>query len=155
MTLSDVIEAHLRDLLTYRPQVEVQRNELSDRFACAPSQINYVLMTRFTVERGYVVESRRGEGGYIRIRRMAVPSLPDVLSIFQALGPTLTQREAGAFVDRLEEAKIVPAPMAAVLRRAADRKVLGIELPERDRLRQRLMKGMLAAFLAESGGTQR
>lgn len=153
MTLSDVIEAHLQELLTYRPELEVQRNELSDRFACAPSQINYVLMTRFTVERGYVVESRRGEGGYIRIKRLACP--PDVLGILQSFGDHMSQREAEGVLDRLKDAGLLPAEVVATLRRMVDRKVLGIDLPERDRLRLRLVKEALAAYFAASGGLRR
>lgn len=150
MTLSDVIEAHIRDLLTYRTELEVQRNELSERFDCAPSQINYVLMTRFTVERGYLVESRRGEGGYIRIKRLACP--PDVLHVLQSFGDAMTQKEAEAVLDRIGEAGLVPDAVCQMLKRMVDRKVLGIMLPERDRLRQRIVKEGLAAYIAATGG---
>ena len=153
MTLSDVIEAHLRELLTYGPELEVQRNELSDKFACAPSHINYVLATRFTVERGYIVESRRGEGGYIRITRLACP--PDVLSVLTELGDAISQREAEGIITRLAEAHAIPDEVAQMLLRVADRRVLGIGLPERDRLRQRLIKETLGAYFAAKGGVHR
>ena len=57
-------------LLDEEDQIFVQRNELADRLSCAPSQISYVLSTRFTPERGYIVESRRGSGGFVRIVRL-------------------------------------------------------------------------------------
>lgn len=70
--LADVIENFIiRELLLdQEEQILVQRNELADRLSCAPSQISYVLSTRFTPERGYIVESRRGSGGFVRIVRL-------------------------------------------------------------------------------------
>ena len=70
--LSDYIEEHLKKLLALSPRnyVEIQRHELARKFTCVPSQINYVLGSRFTLESGYLVESRRGGGGYIRIYRV-------------------------------------------------------------------------------------
>ena len=73
--VSDIIEQYLKSMLLESPQglVEIQRNDLADRFSCVPSQINYVISTRFTLEKGYVVESKRGGGGYIRIQRIQLP----------------------------------------------------------------------------------
>lgn len=70
--LADVIENFIIGelLLDQEEQILVQRNELADRLSCAPSQISYVLSTRFTPERGYIVESRRGSGGFVRIVRL-------------------------------------------------------------------------------------
>ena len=65
--LSDIIESFIKEMLNENggDQVQIQRNELADQFRCAPSQINYVLTTRFTSDKGYVIESRRGGGGHI------------------------------------------------------------------------------------------
>ena len=68
--LSNEIEKFIKDLMEDDSQVELKRNELAQHFGCAPSQINYVLATRFTIDHGYVIESRRGGGGYVRIVRM-------------------------------------------------------------------------------------
>ncbi len=65
--MSDIIEAYLNAILAEQRQVEIRRSEIAERFNCVPSQINYVLKTRFTPQRGYAVESKRGGGGYIRI----------------------------------------------------------------------------------------
>lgn len=71
MGMSDRIEAFLLELLKQdEDDVKIQRNELAQLFGCVPSQINYVISTRFGPERGYAVESRRGGGGYITIRRL-------------------------------------------------------------------------------------
>ena len=72
--LSDSIERFIKDMMEDGAQIEVRRNELAQHFGCAPSQINYVLATRFSVDHGYIIESRRGGGGYIRIVRMGVNS---------------------------------------------------------------------------------
>lgn len=155
MTLSDAIEAHLRDLLAYQGEVELKRSDLSDYFACAPSQINYVLATRFSVERGYQVQSRRGEGGYIRVRRLICPDLPQLLASLERLEGQVGQVEAEHLIDRLEEGGLLAGRVARMLRRAVDRRVLAVGLPERDRLRYRLLTEMLAAYLASAGGEVR
>ena len=69
--VSDIIEQYLKHILQESPEgaVEIQRNDLADQFQCVPSQINYVISTRFTLEKGYFVESKRGGGGYIRIQK--------------------------------------------------------------------------------------
>ncbi len=155
MTLSDAIEAHLRDLLAYQGEVELKRTDLSDYFACAPSQINYVLTTRFSVERGYQVESRRGEGGYIRVRRLSCPDLPQLLASLESLEGRIGQVEAEHLIDRLEEGGLLAGRVARMLRRAVDRRVLAVDLPGRDILRYRLLTEMLAAYLASVGGEVR
>ena len=68
--LSDSIEHFIKELMSGGTQVDLRRNELAQHFGCAPSQINYVLATRFSLDHGYIIESRRGGGGYVRIVRM-------------------------------------------------------------------------------------
>ena len=70
--ISDIIEQYLKQVLelSEREIVEIRRSEIADKFQCVPSQINYVINTRFTVERGYLVESKRGGGGFIRIAKV-------------------------------------------------------------------------------------
>ena len=78
--LSDSIEDFIKALMADEtPEIELRRNELAEHFQCAPSQINYVLATRFTPDHGYVIESRRGGGGYIRIVRMASSGREELL----------------------------------------------------------------------------
>ena len=68
--MSDIIEAYIKKILKSQEQVEIRRNEMAVRFNCVPSQINYVINTRFTEQHGYLVESKRGGGGYIRIMKV-------------------------------------------------------------------------------------
>ena len=72
MSLSNQIARMILDMLNDEGTTEIQRNELAQSIGCVPSQINYVIASRFTPEQGYIVESRRGGGGYIRIRRVTM-----------------------------------------------------------------------------------
>ena len=100
-SLSDSIELYLLQLLEQSSgAIEIQRNELADRFRCVPSQINYVLATRFSPERGFLIESRRGGGGYVRILRMKLDSPHRIL---KEMDDTLDQRAALGYVARFKE----------------------------------------------------
>ncbi|MDV2583569.1 CtsR family transcriptional regulator, partial [Alkalibacillus haloalkaliphilus] len=87
--ISDIIEKYLKQVLemSEADHVEIKRSEIADKFQCVPSQINYVINTRFTIERGYIVESKRGGGGYIRIMKVESHDYADLidhlLSLFQ------------------------------------------------------------------------
>lgn len=85
--LADFIEQYLRNILIQQSRIELQRRELAKMFRCAPSQINYVLETRFTLERGYIVESKRGGGGFIRITQIPWQSEPNFLQVIENLIP--------------------------------------------------------------------
>lgn len=92
-TLADYIEGYLQKLFEEEEVIELQRRMLAQQFQCVPSQINYVLSTRFTLARGYVVETRRGEGGYIRIQKLA--SLQDMREeVLQDIGESLSLKQA-------------------------------------------------------------
>ena len=79
--ISDIIEQYLKQVidLSNNNVIEIKRNEIADRFECVPSQINYVINTRFTLERGFVVESKRGGGGYIRIIKVKLHDDIDII----------------------------------------------------------------------------
>lgn len=124
--------------------VEIKRNEIADKFQCVPSQINYVINTRFTIEKGYVVESKRGGGGYIRI--MKVHSYDHAHLIDQLIGiikERVTQGSAEDVIYRLVEEEIISKREARIMLSVIDRSVLYIELPHRDELRARMLKAML------------
>ena len=70
--MSDIIESYLKQILQQEEHVEISRSEIADQFQCVPSQINYVINTRFTPQKGYIVESKRGGGGYIRIMKLEI-----------------------------------------------------------------------------------
>ena len=95
--ISDIIADFINCMINDKNDKEViiQRNELADKFNCAPSQINYVLTTRFTIEKGYVIESRRGGGGYIIIKKIDYDSKSKRLELLnEAIGNSLTYNAA-------------------------------------------------------------
>nr|NNM91489.1 CtsR family transcriptional regulator [Bacilli bacterium] len=147
---SDRIEEYLYAKLSDSANgvIEIQRNDLAQLFACVPSQINYVIATRFTLERGYVVESKRGGGGYIRIKRLAPEHIDQLGQLVLAVGELIAQKEAEGIVWRLESDELLSSREADIMRVALSRDVLALPLPERDRLRARLLSAMLTAVFA-------
>ena len=102
-SIEDFIKALMEDEQDQQQAIELRRNELAEHFQCAPSQINYVLATRFTPDHGYVIESRRGGGGYIRIMRLASTSREELLqSLYQRIGMSISSADAMKIVDHLE-----------------------------------------------------
>jgi len=140
-SLAVQIERYLKDLLEAQDFVELQRNELAGIFSCVPSQINYVLSTRFTPSQGYIVESRRGGGGYVKIVKLSWDdfsvdnreSMPDI----EENG--LSQGETEGVIRRLREEGYMTDREYLLLRAMLDRQALGGERQEQDRLRARLL----------------
>ena len=149
-SLSDEIEGFLKRMLEEASgRVEIRRQRLAARFGCAPSQINYVLETRFTVDRGYSVESRRGGRGYIRIVKFSLSSPEWAMEYLgDRTGDLLTQREAEAMIERLGEDGCLSLREVALMKAVVNRDSLVLDLPYRDRLRAALLKRMLAAVLS-------
>ncbi len=145
-SLADDIERYLVHLLkrSGEDKVELSRADLAGRFECVPSQINYVLETRFSPERGYLVESRRGGGGFIRIIRVSYES-PDHLlrGVFAEIGDELSEVRALHYIKLLGERSIIIKAEADIMAAAMNRNALRISLPSRDRVRARLFKSML------------
>lgn len=139
--ISDVIEQYLKRILEESDVdfVEIQRSELAELFHCVPSQINYVISTRFTVDHGYVVESKRGGGGYIRIRRLKLDREHMLLELLRTLGSEVSQATGEALIERLYREKWMSRREALMLENMLRRDVLTVELPLRDRLRARLL----------------
>lgn len=147
MRLSDSIERFIKTLLAEdTPEVELKRNELAEYFGCAPSQINYVLATRFSPDHGYITESRRGGGGYIRIVRV-VHSGPQQLmyTINERIGDAITEAEAVRLLQQMLEQQLVTMQAAELIRAAISTQALGIPIPEqiKNAIRARTMKTML------------
>jgi len=149
---ADLIETYLCDLMRKSDNgvVELQRTELAQLFDCVPSQINYVIATRFTLEKGYVVESKRGGGGYIRIRRIAPEHLNRIEKLVQAVGDRIAQKEAEDIVWRLQGDEVISQREADMMRSALSRNVLILPLPDRDVVRARVLSAMLAAVFVHA-----
>lgn len=129
--LTDQIEAYLLDLLRREGTIEMQRSELAERFGCVPSQINYVLVTRFAPERGFVIESRRGGGGFIRLVQLPAAA--------EDLPAGLSQAEAEGWLDRLE----IQGRERRMLRAILDRRTLDLPVAMRDALRSRILRAVM------------
>lgn len=148
--ISELIEQYLKRILQQSPTgvIEIQRNDLADEFQCVPSQINYVISTRFTLEKGYIVESKRGGGGYIRIQKVELSSRGHILDhIFRTIGDEVDQTTAEGLVYQLEEGQQISIREANLIRAAISRDVLQLKLPLRDEIRAKLLKAMLIALL--------
>jgi len=104
MVLSDHIARLIAEMLEEGGgSCEVRRNDLAAKLGCVPSQINYVITSRFTPERGYVIESRRGGGGYIRIVRAQMSKSDYLMHFFHAIGSRLSESDAKAYLINLVE----------------------------------------------------
>ena len=147
MRLSDSIENFIKTLLTEdSAEVELKRNELAEYFGCAPSQINYVLATRFSPDHGYLTESRRGGGGYIRIVRVVESGSRRLMYLAnERIGDTLTEEECLRLISQLNEQQLASDGEAAVMASAVSTRALGVPIPDqlKDALRARMMKSML------------
>lgn len=142
--LSDTIEQFIKELLEGDAQVELRRNELAQHFGCAPSQINYVLATRFSVDHGYIIESRRGGGGYIRIVRMRERSPETLLStILERIGNSISEENAVALISNLMERNIVTKNEARLMRAAVGRNALALPVSAKDVLRASVLSNMI------------
>jgi len=150
-SLTEQIETWLKEqLIRSRENIlEIKRGELAQEFDCVPSQVNYVLETRFTVERGYLVQSRRGGRGYIRIIKLEM-DLPERLRhLRDSIGPSISQGRAEGILLHLAEEGLLNRREKRVLQAAISRDNLKVDLPLRDMIRARLLKAMLLALLGE------
>ena len=146
MGISDLIAGFLQECLdeTGDGVLEVQRGELAQRFNCVPSQINYVMSTRFSPERGYIVESRRGGNGYIRITRVRVDRETLLMHVINSLGDQVDLPSARAILGNLAEAGALPGDLARTLLAAVGDKALGaVPRDLRDQVRADVLKNVL------------
>ncbi|KIS02826.1 CtsR family transcriptional regulator [Paucilactobacillus wasatchensis] len=106
--ISDIIEQYLKSILADSEHVEIRRSEIADLFDVVPSQINYVIKTRFTIQNGYLVESKRGGGGYIRIERVNLLDDIDVLNtLISVIGDDINERDAVSIIQTLYDEDVI------------------------------------------------
>ncbi|MFZ5753920.1 MAG: CtsR family transcriptional regulator [Bacillota bacterium] len=148
MSLAKRIEEYIKRLLQEENVIEIQRSELAEEFQCVPSQINYVLSTRFTPAQGYLVESRRGGGGYLRIIKLSWDKLSqkEIQDVYSSFGDSLDQWEAEGILRRLKEEDILTDREYYMLKAIISRDTLQISLPERDFIRLRILQAALTAI---------
>ncbi|MBO9606716.1 MAG: CtsR family transcriptional regulator [Paenibacillaceae bacterium] len=149
--VSEIIEQFLKRSLLQSDAgvIEIQRNDLADRFQCVPSQINYVISTRFTLEKGYLVESKRGGGGYIRIQKVELGVKEAILdSIFHMVEDRIDQTASEGLIYQLLERGHITVREANLINAALHRDSLALKLPLRDEIRAKVLKAMLITLLS-------
>lgn len=142
MKMSDIIADFIGEMLSDNGGVaEVQRKSLADRFSCVPSQINYVIETRFTPEHGYLVESQRGGGGYIRIVRLMDDKQRTLLEAARGIGGRLTQNDAARLTRTFVSAGLLSQREGQLLLSASsDGALAEVDKADRDRLRAAIFR---------------
>lgn len=145
MGTSDLIARFIQAELEAADGVlELQRSDLAQRFGCVPSQINYVMSTRFSPEHGYIVESRRGGGGYIRITRVRVDRHTLLMHVINSVGSRLDLASARAILSNLVQSQAVEETAARTLLWAlSDSALRAVPREQRDELRAEIFKQVL------------
>lgn len=143
MRVSDLIEDFIKELFEEQERIEIQRNELAHQFNCVPSQINYVIATRFKPSQGYYVESKRGGGGNITIRKVNTNKSDYFMHIIEHIGKELTANEASILISDLLSYEVINETEAKLLKVATSDNVLCLEQDTKDKVRARIFKNML------------
>jgi len=145
MGITHDIEQFIKEMLAQADDasISLQRNELASQLGCVPSQINYVLSTRFTSGQGYIVESRRGGGGYIRITRSVMPHQEFSYHLINSIGQKLTAKEAENYVKSCFENELITKSEAKLIMSATSEQALSKIKSGRDLIRADIFKSML------------
>ena len=143
MRISDLIEDFIKDMLKTEDELEIQRNELAEQFNCVPSQINYVISTRFKPSQGYYVESRRGGGGHIKIKKINITKSNYLMHAISSVGNKITSQEVDIFISNFLSEGIISKTEAKLLKVATSDNVLTISPEIRDNVRANIFKNML------------
>lgn len=145
MRMSDIVAQYITEILEQSDgNAEIQRNELAQTLGCVPSQINYVITSRFTPEQGYMVESRRGGGGYIRITRVHLDADTALMHIVNSVGSTLDYATAKMMLQNMAQQGLLSDAAANLMHSAVtERAYAAIPKEYRDTLRASIFKNML------------
>lgn len=146
MKISDLITAEILRMLNESGEntAEIQRNEFANDIGCAPSQINYVLSSRFTPEHGYIIESRRGGGGYIRISRVVMNHSNAIMHIINSLGDGIDRLSARVLIENCLQSKIIDSDCAKLMFAAISNNVMrSVPVIFQDGLRAAILKEIL------------
>lgn len=148
MRMSDLVAQYILEMLEQQGgNAEIQRNELAGNLGCVPSQINYVITSRFTPEQGYIVESRRGGGGYIRITRVKTDKSTALMHIINSIGGALDKSSAEIMIKNMYSQSIIDERIAKMLLSAMSERVYAdIPQEQRNMLRARIFKNMLLSL---------
>lgn len=150
-SMSDMIEEYLKKALQDEGKIEIQRNEIAELFNCVPSQINYVINTRFTMQHGYNVESKRGGGGYIRIVKIQVNSNTDLLErMSRIIGNHVTEKEGQVIIGTLYKNDLMTSREAQIMLAAiAQENYSGNQLID-NQLRAKILLSMIELLILKN-----
>ena len=145
MRISDLVAQYIINMLEENDGgAEIRRNELAETIGCVPSQISYVITSRFTPEQGYIVESRRGGGGYIKITRVQMDKRSAIMHIINSIGDSVDSRKAASVIKELLTRNLISLQTAKLLTAAvAERPYQSIPAQYRDTARAAILKSML------------
>ena len=144
MKISDLIEEYINDIFETKEVVELNRSSLADMFNCVPSQINYVISTRFIPELGFYVESRRGGGGYIKISRVNSTKQEYISNITEKIGSKLSQSVIDIYLDDFIRYNLLDKETAILLKVAmSDKSLAKVDKFKRDEVRADILKNVL------------
>lgn len=144
MRMSDIIEEFIKEMFDENEDsIEIQRNDLAQHFNCVPSQINYVIATRFKPSQGYYVESRRGGGGHIKIKKINITKSNYLMHAINSIENTITAQEVDIFISNFLSQGIINATEAKLLKVATSDNVLNIPREIKDSVRANIFKNML------------
>lgn len=149
MRMSDLVARYINEILEQQDgEAEIRRNELATTLGCVPSQINYVITSRFTPEQGYIVESRRGGGGYIRITRINTTRDGAIMHIVNSVGKSLDKATAEVMLNNMLDRGAIDARTARLMAAAlGERAYLDVPQQYRDLVRATVFKNMLLTLL--------
>lgn len=150
MNLSNAIARMISDMLEEKSEIEIQRNILAQDLGCVPSQINYVLSSRFTPERGYIVESRRGGGGFIKITRIAYDKDTLLMKVIGSVGDAIDEDTAEAHIMNLLYHELITKSQAKLMLAAVgDSAYKSLPSGIREIIRANIFKQMLLSIIKE------
>ena len=144
MNLSDIIENYIMDEMRKQKEIELKRSEIAQKFNCVPSQINYVISTRFIPELGYYVESRRGGGGYIKICKINLDKSEHISELLSKIGSTMSQSVVNVYLRELLRYNIIDDRNAQLIGAAlSDKSLNQVDKLKRDSVRADIFKNII------------
>lgn len=149
-SMTDMIEKFIKKLMEENNTIQIQRNELATLFDCSPSQINYVLMTRFTVDKGYCIESKKGGGGYVQIIKIQNDKKKYIQKIInEKIGSQISYKKAKDIINSLEEMKLINKKETQIILHSIDDKSLNIPIYElKEKVRANMLKNIIGGLFS-------
>ncbi|MGL5313745.1 MAG: CtsR family transcriptional regulator [Peptostreptococcaceae bacterium] len=149
-SMTDIIEEFIKNLMKDNSTIQIQRNELANLFNCAPSQINYVLTTRFTADRGYYIESKKGGGGYVQIIKMQSDKQSHLEQLIkERIGTQISYKRAKDILDGLEEMDLINEKEMKIILYSIDEKALCVPASEqKEEVRANVLKNIIGGLLS-------